>query len=334
MDPSINIDDLLYKKVYLLHYPQGVENVQYSHGEISDLIDDINLSTNNWTEPGSSGFPIINYENNYVIGIHSRSLKDGKDITGIGTFLNYAVKEFAEEKSEEIKSSYKSLYPKSDEMHLVYLIPNNQKSIKLFCNKFVDKYKELCKLIYNGHTYSLNQYFQTDNIAYEDKIKGEIKIILKGIEHVKNMEFMFSRCKELKKVIATGTDFSKVEIMDSTFERCDNLEEITNTSKWNLENVKTLKGLFYKCPKLKDIPGMEKWNPINIKTCEEMFLSCKSLDASVVAKVEKWKKVPKYIKDDSKKGYTSKNFIAYAMVDNLGGTVKYFANQINIFKKK
>ena len=249
MDPSINIDDLLYKKVYLLHYPQGVENVQYSHGEISDLIDDINLSTNNWTEPGSSGSPIINYENNYVIGIHSRSLKDGKDITGIGTFLNYAVKEFAEEKSEEIKSSYKSLYPKSDEMHLVYLIPNNQKSIKLFCNKFVDKYKELCKLIYNGHTYSLNQYFQTDNIAYEDKIKGEIKIILKGIEHVKNMEFMFSRCKELKKVIATGTDFSKVEIMDSTFERCDNLEKITNTSKWNLENVKTLKGLFYKCPK-------------------------------------------------------------------------------------
>ena len=334
MDPSINIDDLLYKKVYLLHYPQGVENVQYSHGEISDLIDDINLSTNNWTEPGSSGSPIINYENNYVIGIHSRSLKDGKDITGIGTFLNYAVKEFAEEKSEEIKSSYKSLYPKSDEMHLVYLIPNNQKSIKLFCNKFVDKYKELCKLIYNGHTYSLNQYFQTDNIAYEDKIKGEIKIILKGIEHVKNMEFMFSRCKELKKVIATGTDFSKVEIMDSTFERCDNLEEITNTSKWNLENVKTLKGLFYKCPKLKDIPGMEKWNPINIKTCEEMFLSCKSLDASVVAKVEKWKNVPKYIKDDSKKGYTSKNIIAYAMGDNLGGTVKYFANQINIFKKK
>ena len=122
--------------------------------------------------------------------------------------------------------------------------------------------------------------------------------------------------------------------MDSTFERCDNLEEITNTSKWNLENVKTLKGLFYKCPKLKDIPGMEKWNPINIKTCEEMFLSCKSLDASVVAKVEKWKKVPKYIKDDSKKGYTSKNIIAYAMGDNLGGTVKYFANQINIFKKK
>ena len=60
----------------------------------------------------------------------------------MGTFLNYAVKEFAEGKSEEIKSSYKSLYPKSDEMHLVYLIRNNQKSIKLFCNKFVDKYKE------------------------------------------------------------------------------------------------------------------------------------------------------------------------------------------------
>ena len=142
MDPSIKIDVLLNKKAYLLHYPKGVENVQYSHGEISDLIGDIKLSTNNWTEPGSSGSPIINYEKNYVIGIHSCSNKNGKDTTEMGTFLNYAVKEFAEGKSEEIKSSYKSLYPKSDEMHLVYLIRNNQKSIKLFCNKFVDKYKE------------------------------------------------------------------------------------------------------------------------------------------------------------------------------------------------
>ena len=121
------------------------------------------------------------------------------------------------------------------------------------------------------------------------------------------MKFMFFQCNELKTVIAIGTDFSKVETMRSAFEKCENLEEITNTSKWNLENVKTLRGLFYECPKLKDVPGIEKWNLINIETCYEMFKSCKSLKSSVIAKVDNWKNVSKYIKDKAKRGITINN---------------------------
>ena len=129
MDPSIKIDALLNKKAYLLHYPEGVEKVKYSQGEVADLIDDIKFLTNNWTEPGSSGAPIINYKNNYVIGIHSGSNQDEKDRRGLCTILNYAIKKFSENKSEEIKSSYKRLYPKSDEMYLDYLIPNKKKKL-------------------------------------------------------------------------------------------------------------------------------------------------------------------------------------------------------------
>ena len=336
MDNSINVDNpqFLYEKVYLLHFPKGVENIKYSQGEVSDLIDNTNILTNNWTEPGSSGSPIINYNNNYVIGIHKGSLKDENDKTGIGIILNYAAKEFSEEKSEEIKNLYKNLYPSSNTMDMIYSIPKNQKSIKLFCDIFVDKYEKVCNLIYNGNIYSLTQYFPLNDVTNKDMIKGEIRITLKGIEFIKDMDFMFSRCYELKKVIATGTDFSKVETMDSTFERCENLEEITNTSKWNLENVKSIKGLFYKCHKLKDVPGIDKWNPIKIKTCEEMFLSCESLKSSVISKVENWKNIKEDIKKLCKKGYTSKNFFAYALGENLGGTVKFLTNQINIFKKK
>ena len=137
---------------------------------------------------------------------------------------------------------------------------------------------------------------------------------------------MFSRCYELKKVIASGTDFSKIENMEFMFDRCEYLEEISNISKWNLENVKSLKGLFYKCHKLKDVPGIDKWNPIKITTCEEMFLSCESLKASVISKVESWKNVNESITQLCKKGYTAKNFFAYALGDNLGGTVKFLKN--------
>ena len=50
----------------------------------------------------------------------------GNEVIGFGIIINYAVKKFSEEKSKEIKNSYKRLYPKSDEMFLDYLIPKKK----------------------------------------------------------------------------------------------------------------------------------------------------------------------------------------------------------------
>ena len=335
MDTSIIVNnpelvDKKDKKVYSLHYPEGVEKVKYSQGEVADLIDNIYLSTNNWTEPGSSGAPIINYENNYVIGIHSGSDQDEKDRTGLCTILNYAIKKFSENKSEEIKSKYKRLYPKSDEMYLDYLIPNKKKEITLFNNKFVKKNKSLCTFIYNGYEKNIIQKFEINNITKEDKNKGEIRIILKGINYIRDMDYMLYQCDELKKIIATGTDFSNVETMRSAFEQCKNLEEITNTSNWRLKNVISLRGLFYKCPKLKDVPGIEKWDPKNLKdklACFEMFKSCLSIKASVIEKVESWKNVPEDIKKEAKKDINMKSFLS-----SIGKNTKALCS--DLFNKK
>ena len=112
MDNSIHVNNppILHENVYLLHFPEGVENVQFSKGKANHLIKNINLITNIWTEPGSSGAPIINHKNNYVIGIHRSSSKMGNEVIGFGIIINYAVKKFSEEKSKEIKNSYKRLY--------------------------------------------------------------------------------------------------------------------------------------------------------------------------------------------------------------------------------
>ena len=104
------------------------------------------------------------------------------------------------------------------------------------------------------------------------------------------------------------------------FECCDNLEDVSDTSYWNLENVISLKGLFCGCKKLKTIRGMEKWNPIKIKTCEEMFLGCyKSLQLSETLKISRWKNVPKEIIARGAKGYCDSNYDSYAFGENLGG---------------
>ena len=333
MDNSINVNNpqILNHKVYLLHYPKGVEDVQFSQGRIIDLKDKINFTTNYWSEPGSSGSPIFDSENDLVIGIHRKGSKNKENYNeAIGIILKYAVEKFIKKKKEEIIQFYKNLYPQTDTMILIYIIQNN-KEVHMLCEKFVKRNKEKCKIIYNGNIYPLTKNFPVSNITNEDKQKGEIKIILKGINYITDMSYMFSKCKDLKKVIATGTDMSKVKYMEATFEWCGNLEELSNTAKWNLENVETIKGLFYKCVNLKKVPGIGKWNLIKLKNCEEMFLGCQSkLNPSIILQVNNWKSVPENVKSKYLKGFGVNNILSYAVFENPGGTYNYFKKLIKI----
>lgn len=100
------------------------------------------------------------------------------------------------------------------------------------------------------------------------------------------------------------------------FEKCDNLEELSDMSLWNLENVTSLRGLFYFCKKLKKIPGIDKWNPIKLQKedcCTEMFLGCcLSLNEEQVSQVMKWENVKEEIKNECKDGSYIKNEIDFA----------------------
>ena len=137
----------------------------------------------------------------------------------------------------------------------------------------------------------------------------------------------------------------KVKYMKATFEYCKNLEELSNTSKWNLENVETLKGLFYQCTKLKKIPGIDKWNPKNLKNYDEMFFGCqKSLEPSILSQVKNWKNVPEKGKNDFTKGFSATNKVSYSLIDNtevslklvqdnVGGALKFVGDNLgNIMK--
>ena len=334
MDNSIilNNPNILHHNVYLLHFPSGFESIQYSQGVISGLIKNVNFTTDYSTKPGSSGSPIFDYKSNLVIGMHQKAKNESK--IGSGIILKYAVNKFTKVNKEEINNDYKNLFPDPDSMIMIYIYQKN-KSIKLFSDKFVNRYKKNCYLIYNDKVFPLIQHFQVSDISIEDKNRGEIKIILKGINFVDKMDYMFSRCDNLKKVIATGTDMSNVTNMEAMFEWCKNLEEISNMAKWNLEKVTTLKGLFYKCVNLKKIPGINKWNPINLTNCEEMFFSCLTLlNSSERSQVEQWKNIPENKKKDYNKGCSSTNFWSYALFENLPGTIKFCYDKILPFKKK
>lgn len=157
-----------------------------------------------------------------------------------------------------------------------------------------------------------------------------------GIEYITDMSYMFAKCKDLKKVIATKTYMRNVENMRSMFQECDNLEELSDTSHWNLENVKTLRGLFYLCKKLKKIPGIDKWNPTNLQGegCYEMFYGCSQfLVKEQISQVMKWENVEKKIKNKHKKGFNNKNvfdFTIYSLTENIDETA---SNLFDFIKK-
>ena len=225
-------------------------------------------------------------------------------------------------------------------MDMIYRIPNNNKENKFFNEDFINKYKDEkeIKIIHNGEQYKLDTRFSSLNLTKEEQTKEEIKITLMGIEYMTDMSYMFAKCKDLKKVIATKTYMRNVENMRSMFEGCSNLEELSDTSHWNLEKVKTLRGLFYLCKNLKKIPGIDKWNPTNLQgkdSCNEMFYGCSQfLVKEQISQVMKWENVDKKIKNKHKKGFNNKDlldFIAYCFTENIDETASNFFDFVKIF---
>jgi len=126
LDENILNDTINYigNSIYILHYPNQ-NKVYVSYGILKNIIIDENYSFTHYcsTDYGSSGSPIINLENNKVIGIHKQ--KSSKDYN-IGSFLYYSIKEFI----QQYKQRQHLAYPKLKNLD------KNDKIMDLFCNLY------------------------------------------------------------------------------------------------------------------------------------------------------------------------------------------------------
>ena len=99
-----NISNVDYKKesIYTIQYKRQKEEPSVSYGiiyEINNNIFDLLCST----EEGSSGSPILNINNNKLIGIHKNYIKNKKS----GAFLNYPIQEYIKSYNNHIEESNK-----------------------------------------------------------------------------------------------------------------------------------------------------------------------------------------------------------------------------------
>ena len=205
----LELDDNLFKEnekifyeeksVYVLQYPNG-RIAFVSYGLLTN-INNYNITHTCSTENGSSGSPILNLENNKVIGIHKESSIAFN--FNRGTFLRYPMMDF-NKKNKEKKLEHNEDNRKNNEL-ILPKIPNqiintsiNTKNLKN--NTKAEKIKLDSIVIWIE-----KNIYSHDNTSYIDYLKSnfELKLILfKDIHNALN--YMQSIYFEETKIIISG----------------------------------------------------------------------------------------------------------------------------------
>ena len=342
IDDSINTENPQlknkdYKKVFILHYPKATKEPHISKGIIKDIEQKINKNayeyeynkflSNYSSYGGSSGSPVFNYKNICVVGLHSEGNHTGEN-KGKAILIKKAIDQFIIDKTNENILYYNSPYSYLDTIDIIYYLPADNK-IMLFGSKFVDRYRNICKIIHNGTEYSLGQYLP---ITYEDIQNKYFTIKLKGINNITDASYMFRFVNNLKDIPKISRiDTSNITNMEVMFEGCEKLEELKGIDRWNVEKVVSMKGMFYNCLELKSLPDIGNWNPKSLKSCYEMFYGCKSLPNSEPSKIEKWRNMNNNMIKEAFNGYTygkETNKILHCL-NNIDETIDFWKNQVN-----
>ena len=135
----------------------------------------------------------------------------------------------------------------NDYITIKYKIIKGDRKIKIFGKEFCNKYKNICKIIYENKKYKLKEYFELNKI--ETKNIFEIKLT------------KINRIKEAKNI----------------FDRCYALISLPDISKWNTNNVNDMSYMFYGCSSLESLPDISKWNTNNVTNMNSMFGGCELL---------------------------------------------------------
>ena len=251
--------DYIDQTIYIIQYPDSKLSVSY--GILINIYTnlDFQFRHNSSTRFGSSGSPILNL-NNKIIGIHKENMN--KNNYNLGSFLNYALKEF-------VKKYYYGI------------VDSNQELL----DDFNDKYK--------------TEF--TDTLIEEMDFKNH-SIGSKGLESLSKIEFSELKQLKLSenniKAIKYLKDFKydNLEVLDLSSNKISNISvlgeiELVNLRKLNLgnnqiENIDVLENAKFDKLELlnlnkNQIYEIKSLGKINLKNLKELNLGSNDISSEM-----------------------------------------------------
>ena len=78
-----------------------------------------------------------------------------------------------------------------DKIKIIYKIDKNEikdNKITIFGQKFVENYRDICKIVVEGKSYELTEFFNLENLS---QTNDTLEIELKNIRYLTNLRMMF-----------------------------------------------------------------------------------------------------------------------------------------------
>ena len=162
------------------------------------------------------------------------------------------------------KNEYKDIYFLENKS---YMLNGVEYPFEVHFNELNEKNTEL---YIDGQKKDFKKFFKPDK-------EGEYTIKLKIKNKIKNCNYMFLSCINIKSIDLSSFDASEVTNMSHMFSRCFNLEEL-NINNLITKNVKDMNHMFNKCKSLKEIKFPSTFNTENVTNISFMFLHCENLE--------------------------------------------------------
>ena len=262
----LEFDESLYENnhIYILNYN---EDKQYSTVSYGYLVKQVRQFLVYSCKMSSVGEPIINLENNKVIGMTVK-----KRDNYIGTFLKSASDEINKIKNQ-IRISLSLEFDNLD--NKIYFLNNieeikNKDEIKKNYFDLKELNENNVKLYINGVKYKYQKYFTP-------KKRGKYNITLKFYEKIKDCSFMFYNCKEITSIDLSKFDNNKITNMNSMFGGCYSLKYIDFYSM-DTKNVIDMAKMFDGCYNLNNL-NLFDFNTEKVINMKKMFNGCSNLES-------------------------------------------------------
>ena len=289
-------------------------NISENSNQNSDSDKSIDINMNKYSKSNSvkTLAHVQQNNSNNNIDVNQNSNNDLNSSNNIDINLNIS------ENNDKSLDNIKHNYPKSNSLRTLSTVQQNNSqysnflviiyqivgiTVQLFGEGFVKRNENnnLCKIIINNREEPIKQIHE---LTSEERNNKTLEVILKNINSITDMSYMFSGCKDLIKLPnISKIDTRNVTNMRSMFEGCINLVEI-DLSGLDIENVRSMRGKFYQCENLKSVRGIENWKPEKLQTCYEMFMGCSSLKFEFVSQVLNWENLNPQIVNKAFIGYT------------------------------